>query len=84
MMGYGYGDSGMMGGMLAMGLVAIVLVGAVVVVVVAAVFIARRSAGLAARVRPEQEPADIVRRRFASGEIGDEEYRRLLETLKAR
>ncbi len=61
------------------------LLGAVVVgVVVAAVFIARRPAALAAQVRPEQEPADIVHRRFASGEIGDEEYRRLQETLKAR
>lgn len=83
---YGYGMMGAgagWGGMLLWWVLALVLfLAAVAAVTLAVVFAVRRNRD-AAEVPSyrESEPAGILRKRFASGEIDDEEFRRRLAVL---
>jgi putative membrane protein len=56
----------------------------VVVVAVAALFVRvfERSSDRSSSAKPDRDEAlDIARRRYASGELSEEEYRRLRDTL---
>jgi putative membrane protein len=79
MMGYGNGMMGWMGLWVILGLILLVAV-----VAMLAAWIVRRSlAAPAGAPRGGQEAGDVLRRRYASGEIDDEEFRRRLAVLKA-
>ena len=82
MMGYGYGD-GMTGWMVLWAILGLILlVATVAAVAMLAAWIVRRSPAAPAGVpRGGQEAGDVLRRRFASGEIDDEEFRRRLAVL---
>lgn len=79
-------DGGMMGGgmMAAMGIWAVVLIATVLAVLVAAVL---ASIWLVRRLRRDGmlrdgvDAADILQRRYAAGEIGDDEYQRRRSAL---
>ena len=81
MMGYGNGMMDWMGLWIVLGL--ILLVATVAAVVMLTAWILRRSPAAPAGVpRGGQDAGDVLRRRFASGEIDDEEYRRRLAVLE--
>ena len=96
MMGYSGGGGGMMGnfgagmtgGMIVWSILALILLVAVIVAIVfVIVHLARRTpasygALAAGPVGGEPSPVDILRRRFASGEIDDEEFKRRLAAVK--
>ncbi|TAM68683.1 MAG: SHOCT domain-containing protein [Microbacteriaceae bacterium] len=80
--------SGMTGGMIVWSILALILLVAVIVAIVfLIVHLARRTPGSygalpAGPVGGEPSPVDILRRRFASGEIDDEEFKRRLAAVK--
>ena len=81
MMGYGNGMMDWMGLWIILGL--ILLVATVAAVVMLTAWILRRSPAAPAGVpRGGQDAGDVLRRRFASGEIDDEEFRRRLAVLE--
>ncbi len=72
---YGYGMGGMGWGMWFFWL--IIIVGAVIVIALLV-----RSAGNRGGAVAPETPEQILKRRFAAGEIGEEEYRKRLEELR--
>ncbi len=80
--------SGMAGGMVVWSVLALILLVAVIVAIVfLIVFLVRRTLGSldalpAGRMGVEPAPTDILRRRFASGEIDDEEFKRRLAVVQ--
>lgn len=81
MMGY-YGN-GMMSGMLGWGILALIFVLAVVVAIAFLIaFLVKRTAGPRENPSIGPTPDDILRQRFAAGEIDDEEFKRRRAALK--
>lgn len=79
MMGY---DGGMMSGMLIWGIVAVIfLVASVATVALLVTLLAKRNASPPEH-SAEPTPTDILRRRFAAGEIDEDEFRRRLAAVK--
>ena len=81
MMGYGNGMMGWMGLWVILGL--ILLVATVAAVAMLTAWMVRRNPAAPVGVpQGGQEAGDVLRRRYASGEIDDEEFRRRLAVLE--
>jgi len=86
MMG-GVGAGGMMGGYggraaLALALGALALLALVGAIVLGIIWLARASGPVRGRGAPVETPDDVLRRRFAAGEITREEYDRIRRALE--
>ena len=73
----GYDHMGWMGGTGWMPILLILVVALVAVAVWVLLRSARKQVG-----RPNETPVDILKRRYAGGEVDQETYRRMLEDLK--
>lgn len=78
----GYCGNGMMAGMLLWGGLGVLLLAAVVTAVVLAVALIARRPITGGGVAGTPTPADILRTRFAAGEIDEDELARRLAALK--
>ena len=80
MMGYGYGGMGLLGGLIGLIVSIAVLVGIVLLIVWA---VRSLSGGASHWNQPSgsQSPADILKVRYARGEITREQYQQMLKDL---
>ncbi|WP_449406870.1 hypothetical protein [Microbacterium maritypicum] len=80
---WGYYGNDMMGAMVVWGAVGLAFLVAIVAAAAFLVaFLVRRDVGARATPPEEASPAEILRRRFAVGEIDDEEFKRRLSALQ--
>jgi len=80
MMGYGYGGMGLLGGLIGMIVSIAVLIGVVLLIVWAVRGLAGGSSHWN-QPSSSQSPADILKVRYARGEITREQYQQMLKDL---